>query len=159
TLYESGVLQRCPDQFGLYLTPYLKAFYGLIAVVLLLNLLIAIYSDTYADVQKNSKFYWSEMQMCFLEEYSIKTVFPVHLQLLALPGIIVAIIAALRFYLRTSNTNDEKKTVFNHHPMCVRVFLYDTNYDLRLESTEFAEDEGAQEARGKIDIDNFDENM
>lgn len=58
--------------------------------------------------------------MCFLEEYSIKTVFPVHLQLLALPGIIVAIIAYVRFYLRTSNTNDEKKIEFNEHPMCVR---------------------------------------
>ncbi|VDI57294.1 Hypothetical predicted protein [Mytilus galloprovincialis] len=160
TLYESGVLQHCPNQLGLYLTPYLKAFYGLIAVVLLLNLLIAIYSDTYAEIQKNSKFYWSEMQMCFLEEYSIKTVFPAHLQLLALPGIIVAIIAAVRLYLRTPKPNDGKKIEFNEQPMCVRAipcFLYDTNYDMRLEYTKNAEEESAQEAIGKIDIDDFDE--
>lgn len=43
TIYSSGAIQRCPTQLGLNVTPYLKAFYGLIAVVLLLNLLIAMY--------------------------------------------------------------------------------------------------------------------
>ncbi|CAG2225437.1 TRPM3 [Mytilus edulis] len=43
TIYEMGILQRCPSDLGVYVTPYLKAFYGLLAVVLLLNLLIAMY--------------------------------------------------------------------------------------------------------------------
>lgn len=43
TIYQDGALQRCPTQLGLYISPYLKALYGLIAVVLLLNLLIAMY--------------------------------------------------------------------------------------------------------------------
>ncbi|VDI79732.1 Hypothetical predicted protein, partial [Mytilus galloprovincialis] len=43
TIYDRGILQRCPSDLGVYVTPYLKAFYGLLAVVLLLNLLIAMY--------------------------------------------------------------------------------------------------------------------
>ncbi|CAC5361695.1 TRPM3 [Mytilus coruscus] len=46
TVYESSeYLQRCPTPLGVQLMPYLKAFYGLIAVILLLNLLIAMYRE------------------------------------------------------------------------------------------------------------------
>ncbi|CAC5385227.1 TRPM2 [Mytilus coruscus] len=44
TANENGNLQQSATQLGEDLTPYLKALYGLIAVVLLLNLLIALYS-------------------------------------------------------------------------------------------------------------------
>lgn len=43
TIYTSGALSRCPTTLGVYVSPYLKALYELIAVILLLNLLIAIY--------------------------------------------------------------------------------------------------------------------
>ncbi|OPL20696.1 hypothetical protein AM593_04512, partial [Mytilus galloprovincialis] len=89
TLYENTDIQRCPEQIGVYITPYLKALYGLIAVILLLNLLIAMYSDTFQNVQQESEFYWSQLQTDFLEEYSIKTIFPIHLQLLIIPAIII----------------------------------------------------------------------
>ncbi|CAG2245996.1 unnamed protein product [Mytilus edulis] len=36
---------RCPTHLGIHISPYLKALYGLIAVIILLNLLIAIYSE------------------------------------------------------------------------------------------------------------------
>ncbi|XP_052082917.1 uncharacterized protein LOC127720378 [Mytilus californianus] len=160
TIDENDNLQRSATKLGEDLTPYLKALYGLIAVVLLLNLLIALYSDTFNVVQQQSEFYWRQIQTDFLEEYSIKTVFPIHLQLLALPGIITAIIwlcySNLRGKLSNKYNMHEEKAKLNHRPMLVRVFLYDTNYDLKLKSTEYAEEKGALDNKGKIDLEDFD---
>ncbi|XP_063408792.1 transient receptor potential cation channel subfamily M member 2-like [Mytilus trossulus] len=153
-------VQQSATQLGEDLTPYLKALYGLIAVVLLLNLLIALYSDTFNLVQQQSEFYWRQIQTDFLEEYSIKTIFPIHLQLLALPGIITAIILVCYSNLRGKLSNKynihEGKAKLNNRPMLVRVFLYDTNYDLKLKSTEDAEEKGALDNKGKIDLEDFD---
>ncbi|CAG2195097.1 MIB [Mytilus edulis] len=144
TIYESEALPRCPTQLGLRLTPYLKAFYCLIAVILLLNLLIAIYSST------KSGFYWRQIQNNFLEEYCIKTIFPIHLQLLALLGTIIS----LCYYYQQGPLSSEEK--LNNRPMVVRVFLYNTNYDLRLNTTKVAEENGTMHAKGKIDPKEFD---
>ncbi|VDI52823.1 Hypothetical predicted protein, partial [Mytilus galloprovincialis] len=160
TADDNDSLQQSATQLGEDLTPYLKALYGLIAVVLLLNLLIALYSDTFNLVQQQSEFYWRQIQTDFLEEYSIKTIFPIHLQLLALPGIITAIILVCYSKLRGKLSNKynmhEGKAKLNHRPMLVRVFLYDTNYDLKLKSTEDAEEKGALDNKGKIDLEDFD---
>ena len=43
TIYNDNILPRCPSELGLILAPYLKGAYGLIAVILLLNLLIAMF--------------------------------------------------------------------------------------------------------------------
>ncbi|XP_071147662.1 uncharacterized protein [Mytilus edulis] len=167
TLYENTDIQRCPEQIGVYITPYLKALYGLIAVILLLNLLIAMYSDTFQNVQQESEFYWSQLQTDFLEEYSIKTIFPIHLQLLIIPAIIIH--ALLWFccpYLcgklyRKCRRDDIYYTMWdefgeeatlNHRPMFVRVFLYNTNFDLKLKTTKEAEGNGALKAKGEIDL-------
>ncbi|CAG2256788.1 unnamed protein product [Mytilus edulis] len=166
TIYDRGILQRCPSDLGVYVTPYLKAFYGLLAVVLLLNLLIAMYSDTYTKVQQNANLSWLQMQIDLFEEYRIKTVFPIHLQLLALPGSILAILWFCYSFLRnkyksrqpgTSETTDTPK--IDDHPMFVRVLLYDTNYDIRSPDTDEAEKEGvfrACEDEGKIDLSDSD---
>ncbi|XP_062612931.1 transient receptor potential cation channel subfamily M member 5-like [Saccostrea cucullata] len=45
TLYKSGEMPRCASEWGLHLGPYIKAMYALITIVLLLNLLIAMYSE------------------------------------------------------------------------------------------------------------------
>ncbi|XP_063404322.1 transient receptor potential cation channel subfamily M member 2-like [Mytilus trossulus] len=148
TIYPGGALQRCPTQLGLYISPYLKALYGLIAVVLLLNLLIAMYSHTFNEVQKKSDVYWRKKQNCFLEEYSIKTVFPVHLQLLALPGIILAVMWFGYSYFTDNIPKSSDVDELDKHPMFVRVFLYNTNYDLRLTETDEAEKNGAKQAKG-----------
>ncbi|VDI72971.1 Hypothetical predicted protein [Mytilus galloprovincialis] len=89
TIYNSDAVSRCPTTLGLHVAPYLKAIYGLIAVILLLNLLIAIYSDTFEKVQQESEFHWSQLRNGFLEEFSVKTIFPIHLQLLELPFCLV----------------------------------------------------------------------
>ncbi|XP_052082909.1 uncharacterized protein LOC127720374 [Mytilus californianus] len=165
TIYESGAEQRCPTELGVYLTPYLKATYGLIAVILLLNLLIAMYSHTFQKVQQESEFYWSELQTNFLEEYSIKTVFPIHLQLLVLPAAIIHALlwfcySKLQLYGKcydndiSNNLDDEfgEEAILNHRPMFARVFFYNTNFDLKLKTTKEAEGNGALKAKGEMDL-------
>ncbi|XP_052097461.1 uncharacterized protein LOC127732453 isoform X12 [Mytilus californianus] len=96
--------------------------------------------------------YWSELQTSFLEEYSIQTIFPIHLQLLTLPGTVVAIVWLFCANLRQQNSDENDRTKeLNHHPQFVRVFLFDSNYDLQLKSTE-AEETKAQKDQGKIDV-------
>ncbi|VDI19387.1 Hypothetical predicted protein, partial [Mytilus galloprovincialis] len=89
TIYNSGEQDRCPTEFGEHISPYLKAIYGLIAVILLLNLLIAIYSDTYQKVNDEFKFHWSQLQANFLEEYMVEPIFPIHLLPIAVPFFLV----------------------------------------------------------------------
>ncbi|XP_063408793.1 uncharacterized protein LOC134692272 [Mytilus trossulus] len=157
TIYEMGILQRCPSDLGVYVTPYLKAFYGLLAVVLLLNLLIAMYSDTYTKVQQNANLSWLQMQIDLFEEYSIKTVFPIHLQLFALVGTIPAILWFCFYYLRIKfKFGTEKENRIKQRAMLVRVFLYDTSYDVKHKSTLLAEEKGVLEAKGKIDLSDSD---
>ncbi|XP_071147009.1 transient receptor potential cation channel subfamily M member 1-like [Mytilus edulis] len=164
-VYENTDVPRCPAKLGVYLTPYLKALYGLIAVILLLNLLIAMYSDTFQKVQKESEFYWAQIQTDFLEEYSIKTVFPVHLQLLVLPATIVHAIFWLscphlcgKLYkiYRDQGFRKRDKKALNYRPMFVRVFWYNTNFDLKLKTTKEAEGNGALKAKGEIDLSEVD---
>ncbi|CAG2225125.1 unnamed protein product [Mytilus edulis] len=123
TIYEIGVLERCPTQLGKLLTPYLKAVYCLVAVVLLLNLLIAMYSDTFQKVHQETEFYWSQLQTDFLEEYSIKTAFPIHLQLLVIPATVVHAVMFVCYHFLRSKTENE--TNLDVHPMFVRGILYD----------------------------------
>ncbi|CAG2256278.1 TRPM2 [Mytilus edulis] len=152
---------RCPTELGLRISPYLKAIYGLIAVILLLNLLIAIYSDTYKKVNDECKFHWSQIQTDFLEEYSIETIFPIHLKLLMLPFGIVHVLVWLTQYCcfkikdrrlnkiehedqhDSLNSYDSERDKWKENPMFVRVFLYNADYDLKLKSTEEAERIGA----------------
>ncbi|XP_063397476.1 transient receptor potential cation channel subfamily M member 3-like [Mytilus trossulus] len=174
TVYDSGALQQCPSQLGLYLVPYLKAFYGLVAVILLLNLLIAMYSNTFKEIHEKSEFYWSQLQNDFLEEYSIKTIFPIHVQLLVLPVVITHAFVWLCTYIGGKlykkcckdkydefpdwfhkyilNDDYEDEATLNRGPMFVRVFLYNTNFDLKLKSTSEAEGSGAMKSKGEIDI-------
>ncbi|XP_062576911.1 transient receptor potential cation channel subfamily M member 3-like [Saccostrea cucullata] len=58
TIYEAGLQERCPTSLGSAISPYLRGIYCLIAVVMLLNLLIAIYSYTAAMVHENSRMHW-----------------------------------------------------------------------------------------------------
>ncbi|XP_071146987.1 transient receptor potential cation channel subfamily M member 2-like [Mytilus edulis] len=160
TMYESGILQRCPTTLGVHLTPYLKALYGLIAVILLMNLLIALYSDAYNLVQQESEAYWRKIQLNFLEKFCIKTPFPTHMQILALPGTILSILwlwCVCMFSKCGRKPDDPYKTPdLNSQSMIVRAFLYEANYDIKLESTYSAEKYSVQSARGKIDLSAID---
>ncbi|XP_052090013.1 transient receptor potential cation channel subfamily M member-like 2 [Mytilus californianus] len=157
TIYSSGELSRCPATIGLHIAPYLKAIYSLIAVTLLLNLLIAIYSDTFQQVQVQSKFHWSLLQKDFLEEYSLKTIFPIHLQLIALPVCLVhwliwCICNRSKCCSNEEANNVQKANKLNTSPMFVRVFCYNTNYDQRLNSTELTEAFATLKSKGVIDV-------
>ncbi|XP_076107444.1 transient receptor potential cation channel subfamily M member 7-like [Mytilus galloprovincialis] len=161
----------CPT-VGQRIAPYLKALYGLIAVILLLNLLIAIYSDTYQKVNYACKFHWSQLTTDFLEEYSIETIFPIHLQLLVLPfGLAHFVIWCVKYcymysnkrgrsmnkiqqgvHYDRSNSSESEGEQLKKNPMFVRVFLYNADYDLKLKSTEEAERNAAARSKGKIEI-------
>lgn len=52
-------------------------------------------SDAFNVVQQESEAYWRKIQLNFLEEYCIKTAFPIHLQILALPGTVISFISFL----------------------------------------------------------------
>ncbi|VDI32559.1 Hypothetical predicted protein [Mytilus galloprovincialis] len=151
----------CPT-VGQRIAPYLKALYGLIAVILLLNLLIAIYSDTYQKVNYACKFHWSQLTTDFLEEYSIETIFPIHLQLLVLPfGLAHFVIWCVKYcymysnkrgrsmnkiqqgvHYDRSNSSESEGEQLKKNPMFVR------DYDLKLKSTEEAERNAAARSKG-----------
>ncbi|XP_062578087.1 transient receptor potential cation channel subfamily M member 2-like [Saccostrea cucullata] len=170
TEYRDGSQERCPSSLGRFLAPYLKAVYVLTAVILLLNLLIAMYSNTFAKVQEKSKFYWSQLQTDFLEEFSLKSIFPVHMQLLAIPFFVIhAVVWMVTSIRRCCNSSvhakDEKSNIqhaqYTHEddikkmkriPMFVQGFIYDSNYDLKLKETREAEGQAALITKGEMDI-------
>ncbi|XP_062602906.1 transient receptor potential cation channel subfamily M member 2-like [Saccostrea cucullata] len=176
-MYDSGEMERCPSELGLFLAPYLKAVYALIAIILLLNLLIAMYSHTFEEVHEKSKFYWSQLQLDFLEEYSVKTIFPIHFQLLVLPVSLVHFMIWFPFFFvrkkiqkcicgddggdSDSELDDDfyfdvDDDELNKSPMFVRVFLYDKNFDLNLKDTNEAEGQAALKASGDLDTNDED---
>ncbi|CAC5386136.1 unnamed protein product [Mytilus coruscus] len=137
TAYTNGVLGRCPETLGVYLSP-----------------------DTFAKVHEESEFYWSQLQNDFLEEYMLKTIFPVHLQIFAIPAFLLHLIGWVCFcsYNRirgnyskeTSDGNYVGK--LNASPMFVRVFIYNTNFDLLLAATKEVEQRCVMKSRGKINV-------
>ena len=64
---------------------FLLKSWNFITVCLLNNNGYIFYSHTFESVQQDSNFYWYRLQVNFLEEYTMKSVFPVHLQVVALP--------------------------------------------------------------------------
>ncbi|XP_061186810.1 transient receptor potential cation channel subfamily M member 2-like [Saccostrea echinata] len=170
--YSNGTLERCPSSLGRFLAPYLKALYGLVAVILMLNLLIAMYSHTFSEVHVKSKFYWSQLQTDFLEEYSVKSIFPFHMQWIAMIFCLFHLLLWGIQYgcvkLRARKENHDESTIsisqtdggykeegdkkLNKHPMFVRVFLFDTNFDIKLRKTRKVEGYAALQARREMDI-------
>ncbi|XP_048739893.2 uncharacterized protein LOC125648693 isoform X2 [Ostrea edulis] len=173
-MYSNGTLERCPSSLGRFLAPYLKALYVLVAVILMLNLLIAMYSYTFSEVHVKSKFYWSQLQTDFLEEYSLKSLFPFHMQWLAMPFCFIHFLiwktrtGCITFCKRDKNRDDstisdstsyggykeEADVKLNNSPMFVRVFLYDTNFDLKLKKTRELEGHAAMKAKRLLPKEN-----
>ncbi|XP_033748450.1 transient receptor potential cation channel subfamily M member-like 2 [Pecten maximus] len=75
-LYENDTLPRCPTQIGGYVVPILMGFYMMIANILLLNLLIAMFSNTFQKVQENSDLYWCFQRFTLIYDYSCRPVLP-----------------------------------------------------------------------------------
>lgn len=89
------------------------------------------FSNTFTEVHKESEFHWSQLQTDFLEEYSVKPIFPIHLQLLALPVCFAHFIIWCTFpYLcskikdrclpKNKKDSDSDTSKFNNSPMFVR---------------------------------------
>ncbi|XP_061167812.1 transient receptor potential cation channel subfamily M member 3-like [Saccostrea echinata] len=73
TLYSQGVQQRCPSYLGALLSPYLRAIYCLIAILMLLNMLIAIYTCRESNVShKIVSIHSRERESNVFEDYSIE---------------------------------------------------------------------------------------
>ncbi|XP_062598223.1 transient receptor potential cation channel subfamily M member 1-like [Saccostrea cucullata] len=129
TGYEQEPNPRCPTSLGEALSPYLRAIYGFVAIVMLLNLLIAIYTKAYERVDSKSRIYWSHQQSEFLEEYTIRTIFPVHMKGLCL---LVLAIYSLVFLIV-----GKIKKAGHENQRLMRVLFFDETFDdLRTESTE-----------------------
>ena len=59
--------QRCPNKHKM--VEVLQALYMLIANVLLLNLLIALFSNTFTTIQANAEKYWKFQRYSLIREY------------------------------------------------------------------------------------------
>ncbi|WAR05148.1 TRPM8-like protein [Mya arenaria] len=57
-LWMNGTQARCPTDTGMWLVPIMMGIYMMIANVLLLNLLIAMFSNTFRKVQDNTDNHW-----------------------------------------------------------------------------------------------------
>lgn len=68
-LYSNGSLPRCPSSVSRYAVPILMGFYVLFCNILLLNLLIAMFSNTYQIVQENTDQYWCFQRYRLIYEY------------------------------------------------------------------------------------------
>ncbi|OWF39756.1 transient receptor potential cation channel subfamily M member 2-like [Mizuhopecten yessoensis] len=75
-LYENDTLPRCPTEIGGYVVPILMGFYMMIANLLLLNLLIAMFSNTFQKVQENSDLYWYFQRFTLIYDYSCRPMLP-----------------------------------------------------------------------------------
>jgi hypothetical protein len=62
---------NCGSKAG-YLIPFLLAVYILITNILLVNLLIAMFNDTYSSVQERSQILWNKQNYDLLLEYRSK---------------------------------------------------------------------------------------
>ncbi|XP_033748888.1 transient receptor potential cation channel subfamily M member-like 2 [Pecten maximus] len=75
-IFENGTLPRCPTTMGTYLVPLLMGFYMLFASVLLLNLLIAMFSNSYAKVQAETHLHWCYQRLTLIHECSSRPRIP-----------------------------------------------------------------------------------
>ncbi|XP_072174310.1 transient receptor potential cation channel subfamily M member 5-like [Diadema setosum] len=82
TLIMAGV-RRCPEfpRVGVALL----AIYMMISNVLLLNILIAMFSNTFTQVQEHSSLYWKVQQYHLVMEFTRRPILPPPLNILLLP--------------------------------------------------------------------------
>jgi hypothetical protein len=62
--------------------------------------MLNFFSHTFKEVHEKNKFYLAYLQTSILEEYSVKSVFPVHFQLLVLPALLIHLLvwACMAFF-------------------------------------------------------------
>ncbi|XP_067682469.1 transient receptor potential cation channel subfamily M member 4-like [Haliotis asinina] len=75
-LYGNRTMDRCPSKEGQYVVPVLLGIYSIITHVLLLNLLIAKFNDTYTNVQGEAKIHWAWYRYQIIYEYAQRPCLP-----------------------------------------------------------------------------------
>nr|KAI8744050.1 transient receptor potential cation channel subfamily M member 2-like [Biomphalaria glabrata] len=76
TEYSTYTIKRCPSEVGKYFVPILLGFYMLMTTVLLLNLLIAMFSYTFEQIQGNTDMHWCFQRFKLVLEYTERPAFP-----------------------------------------------------------------------------------
>ncbi|XP_062586770.1 transient receptor potential cation channel subfamily M member 1-like [Saccostrea cucullata] len=79
----------CPSALGVAVVPYIRGFFALLSVVLLLNVLIAMFNDTYRKVQDVSYMHWIYNYNELITEYESKPLLPPPFLVLIIPHTIV----------------------------------------------------------------------
>ncbi|WAR05104.1 TMP2L-like protein [Mya arenaria] len=74
TIWINGTQARCPTDTGKWLVPIMMGIYILLANVLLLNLLIAMFSNTFEKVQDNADKHWFFQRFSLIHEYYTRPV-------------------------------------------------------------------------------------
>ncbi|XP_050410317.1 transient receptor potential cation channel subfamily M member-like 2 [Patella vulgata] len=67
--YDTNSELRCPSAVGKYVAPLFLGIYVLFTNVLLLNILIAMFSKTFNDIQKKSYSYWCLQRYQLIHEH------------------------------------------------------------------------------------------
>ncbi|XP_060077266.1 transient receptor potential cation channel subfamily M member-like 2 [Ylistrum balloti] len=80
-IYQNGAIPRCPTAIGSYLVPVLMGMYMLFASILLLNLLIAMFSNSYAKVQAETHLHWCFQRSTLIHECSSRPRIPLPFKL------------------------------------------------------------------------------
>ncbi|GAB1610169.1 hypothetical protein Ahia01_001302900 [Argonauta hians] len=122
--YEEGQCcgdkTKCSSQLGLYIAPLMMGLYILLTNILLLNLLIAMFSYTFQNVQENTDLHWNFQRYGLIFEFYTRPPLPP-------PLILLNHIYLLCKYLYRKKTNKEyenKKTGFRQR--------FDKNEEKRL---------------------------
>ncbi|XP_050407123.1 transient receptor potential cation channel subfamily M member 1 isoform X2 [Patella vulgata] len=82
-LYNDYITLRCPSEVGKYAVPILLGIFMLVMVILLLNLLIAMFSHTFQRIQEQTYPYWCYQRYQLIHEYYFRPVLPPPLIFLA----------------------------------------------------------------------------
>ncbi|XP_052244281.1 transient receptor potential cation channel subfamily M member-like 2 isoform X2 [Dreissena polymorpha] len=73
-LWGNGTYLRCPSELGKVVVPILMGVYMLVVSVLLLNLLVAMFSNTFANVHTETEKYWCFHRYSLINEYLTRPV-------------------------------------------------------------------------------------
>ncbi|KAL3837266.1 hypothetical protein ACJMK2_022633 [Sinanodonta woodiana] len=101
-LYINGTQPRCPTDSGKYAVPVLMGMYMLMCNILLLNLLISIFSNTYQKVEDNADMHWRVQRYHQIQEYITRPLF--------VPFYLVDVLCLKRFRCRYKPENDGSET-------------------------------------------------
>ncbi|WAR05192.1 TRPM2-like protein [Mya arenaria] len=74
SLWMNSTMARCPTDTGKWVVPIMMGIYMLLANVLLLNLLIAMFSNTFQKVQDNTDKHWHFQRYSLIHEYYTRPV-------------------------------------------------------------------------------------